>query len=169
MGKNNLDKIVENLLYILPIFHKKLLKINLSDLCQDIHMSQLHMGILLTIRHEMLPISDVAKKLLMSKPQMTLLINQLSQAGIVEKKPNQKDRRIIDITLTQKGQEAMKQCDDFLKNNIKRQLSNLSPGDQQELAFSIQNIRNISDKWQNLEKSNLIDSKRSVSGNNYVT
>jgi DNA-binding MarR family transcriptional regulator len=168
MGKNYLDKIVENLLYILPIFHKKLLKIDLSDLCRDIHISRLHMGVLLTIRHEMLPISEVAKKLLMSKPQMTLLINQLSEVGIVEKKPNQKDRRITDITLTQKGQETMRQCDDFLKNNIKRQLSYLSPEDQQELAFSIQNIRNISDKWQKLEITNLNDSKRSASGNNNV-
>jgi DNA-binding MarR family transcriptional regulator len=152
MGKNYLDNIVENLLYILPVFHKKLLKIDISDFCQEIHMSSLHMGILMTIHHEMRPISEVARKFLISKPQMTHLINQLTDAEIVDKKPNPRDRRITDIILTEKGQKIMVQCDEFLKLNIKRQLSCLSPEDQRELALSIQNIRNISAKWHNSEK-----------------
>jgi DNA-binding MarR family transcriptional regulator len=149
---DKLDNIVENLLYILPIFHKKLLKIDISEICRDIHLSHLHMGIMLTLQHERLPISEIAKKFLISKPQMTHLINMLVKEEMVEKKPNPKDRRVADVTLTQKGQTIMIQCDEFVKRNIKRQLSYLSPEDQKELAISIQNIRNISAKWQPSEK-----------------
>jgi DNA-binding MarR family transcriptional regulator len=149
MENNNLDNIVENLLYILPIFHKKFLKIDVSNFCRDIHMSRLHLGILETIYHEKQPISEVAKKFLISKPQMTHLINQLVIAKMVEKKNNPKDRRVTDVTLTEKGLKTMTQCDEFLKKNLKCQLSFLNPDDQNSLAFSIQKIRDICFKWNN--------------------
>jgi DNA-binding MarR family transcriptional regulator len=147
MGNNSLDNIVENLLYILPVFHKKFLKIDISDLCRDIHMSRLHLAILETIYHEKAPISEVAKKFLISKPQMTHLVNQLVTAKMVEKKNNPKDRRVTDVTLTEKGLKTMKQCDEFLKKNLKCQLSFLNQDDQDALALSIQKIRDICFKW----------------------
>jgi DNA-binding MarR family transcriptional regulator len=148
MQRNDLDKIVENLLYIFPIFHKKLLKVDISQISWDVHLSYLHIGILLTIHEEMLPPSEIAKKFLISKPQMTHLINQLVEVEMVEKRPNSKDKRITDLTLTRKGLAAMNQCEIILKQNIKQQLTNLDPQDQKELALSIQNIFDICAKWQ---------------------
>jgi DNA-binding MarR family transcriptional regulator len=148
MPRNDLDKIVENLLYIFPIFHKKLLKVDISQISRDVHLSYLHIGILLTIHEEMLPPSEIAKKFLISKPQMTHLINQLVEVEMVEKRPNSKDKRITDLTLTRKGLAAMNQCEIILKQNMKQQLTNLDIQDQKELALSIQNIFDICAKWQ---------------------
>jgi DNA-binding MarR family transcriptional regulator len=148
MQRNDLDKIVENLLYIFPIFHKKLLKVDISQISRDVHLSYLHIGILLTIHEEMLPPSEIAKKFLISKPQMTHLINQLVEVEMVEKRSNSKDKRITDLTLTRKGLAAMNQCEIILKQNIKQQLTNLDIQDQKELALSIQNIFDICAKWQ---------------------
>ena len=152
MENKSLDKIVENLLYILPIIRKKLLKIDPSDISQDIHLSRVHVGIMGCLHHEMLPISEIANKFLISKPQMTLLINQLVNAAMVERQPNKRDRRITDITLTEKGQSVLHECEKKLKNNLKEMLADLSEREQKELSLSLQKLREIGTKWDSAPK-----------------
>jgi hypothetical protein len=75
---DTLDTIVENLFYVLPIIHKRLLKIDPPDVSRDIRLSRLHLGIMGMLNNEgCLPISEAAKKFIIAKPQMTHLINQL--------------------------------------------------------------------------------------------
>ena len=149
---NTLDNIVENLFYVLPIIHKKILKINPSDIIKDVHMSRLHVGIMWGLQQEILPISEIAKRFLISKPQMTLLVNQLVLAGMVKRQPNINDRRIIDIKLTDKGKTVLRQCEENLRNNIKEIFSNLNEMDQEELSLSLKKLRVIGSKLESRER-----------------
>jgi len=143
---------VENLLFILPVMHKKIFKIDPSGIGMDVHLSRLHIGILGIIHHETLTISEIARKFLIPKPQMTFLVNQLTSAGMIEKQSNKDDRRIIDITLTEKGRDVLNQCDRYLKNNLKELLSYLNEEEQAELFQSLQKLRKIGLKWENQER-----------------
>jgi hypothetical protein len=62
---DTIDNIIENLFYILPILHEKLLSLDPRDVDIDISLSRLHMGIMLVLREENnLPISEIAERLL---------------------------------------------------------------------------------------------------------
>lgn len=146
MKREILDTIVENLLYLLPIIHKKILKIDTPDIIQDIHFSHLHLGIMEILRHEALPISEIAKKFLIPKPQMTILIYQLVSTGVVERQKNKADRRMTVIALTEKGKTTLRQIEKNLRRNIKKMLSDLNQEEQAELSVSLHNLRVIGSK-----------------------
>jgi DNA-binding MarR family transcriptional regulator len=147
-----LDNIVENLLYVLPIIHKKIFKINPPEIVKDVHLSRLHVGIMEILYHEMLPISDIARRFLIPKPQMTLLICQLVSAGVVERQMNEDDRRMIVIALTEKGKTVLRRCEKNLRNNIEEMLSDLNKEEQEGLSLSLQKLREIGSKWDSREK-----------------
>ncbi len=83
MDINSINTIVDNLFYVLPIIHKKLMKIAPPDVCCNMHLSRLHVGILVKLNENTTPISEIAESFLISKPQMTYLIDQLVNAGLV--------------------------------------------------------------------------------------
>jgi DNA-binding MarR family transcriptional regulator len=144
---NTLDSIIENLFYILPLIHKKLLKIDPAKMSCDFNLSRLHFGILGIVYEEgTLPISEIANKLLIPKPQMTLLIDQLVRAGMIEKTTNPNDRRITDITLTPQGKITLKHIEDLLKNNIRERLSYLNAKELKELSLLLLKLRKLGAK-----------------------
>lgn len=148
MNNLTIDNIIENLFYVLPIIRKKLLKLDPAEISSDFSLSRLHVGVMGIIREEnTLPISEIAKKLLIPKPQMSLLINQLVKAGMVGRHPNRNDRRVSDITLTPQGQSTLNHCEELLKNNIRENLSDLNEHDLEELSISLQKLKDIGKKW----------------------
>jgi DNA-binding MarR family transcriptional regulator len=153
MKNKTLDTIIENLFYVLPIIHKVLLKIDPPDICRDIHLSRLHLGIMAILSNEnRLPISEIGKRLLIAKPQMTLLIKRLINAGLLERQPNARDKRIADITLTEKGKALFKQCDDLIKTNVKDQFFYLSKKELEDLSLALQRLREMGSRLDNLGK-----------------
>jgi DNA-binding MarR family transcriptional regulator len=144
MKKDTIDLIIENLFYVLPIIHKKLLKIEPSEAVPDLIFSRIHLAIMLIVSYKIeLPISEIAKKLLIPKPQMTHLINSLASSGMIEKKPDSQDRRVIHVALTSKGKTTLKRCDKILKNNARKNLSYLTEKEQEDLSQSLIKLREI--------------------------
>src|SRR3972149_2576871 len=101
MSDTHIDRILENLSAVLPVFHKKLLKMNLGGVTGD--LTRLHLGIMGMLREGRLPVSELARMTVIPKPQMTRLIDQLVKAGIVERRADSADRRVINIALTEYG------------------------------------------------------------------
>ena len=152
MDNNILDTIIENLFYVLPVIHKKLLNVDPLNVSCEIHLSRLHVGILATLKENTMSISEIAKKKFISKPQMTHIINQLFSAGMVERQSNTNDRRVTNITLTQKGKETFEQFDEFLKTNVRKQLSYLTEKELEGLSLSLLKLREIGSRWENRGK-----------------
>lgn len=144
MKSDTIDIIIENLFYVLPIIHKKLLKIEPSETLPNLTLSRIHMAIMLIINYENeLPISEIAKRLLIPKPQMTLLVNSMTESGMIERKPDPKDRRVINVVLTPKGKTTLERCDKILKNNARKKLSYLTEKEQEDLSQSLIKLREI--------------------------
>jgi DNA-binding MarR family transcriptional regulator len=122
-----IDNIVENLFYALPIIHKKLMRIDPPDLNCGIRISRLHVGVLARLSEDKVSLSEIANTFLIPNPQMTYLIDRMVEAGLVERIPSKQDRRVINLALTPKGQETFKQCDRYIKNNVRDMLSGLTP------------------------------------------
>ena len=144
--RKTIDNIVENLFYALPVIHKKLMKINPPDMNCGLRISRLHIGIMAMLSENTCPISEIANTFFIPNPQMTYLIDQMVKAGLVERTINAQDRRVKDIVLSSKGKEIFRQCDQYLKNNVKNMLSALNERELVELAESLTKLREIGPK-----------------------
>ena len=142
MENDIVDSITENLFHVLHLIHRKLLKINLEGVNKNI--SRLHfpiMGMLDEVGT--LAISEIGKRLLIPKSQMTFLIDQLISLGLVEKVPDATDKRVINIALTEKGKVTLRKCKELVRNNIREKLSCLEEKELAEFTISLKKLREI--------------------------
>jgi DNA-binding MarR family transcriptional regulator len=141
--QKTIDSIVENLFYAFPIIHKRIMKINPPDISCGIHISRVHFGILVALHHDQSPISEIANEFLISKPQMTYIMNQMVKAGLIKRTVNPHDRRIKDTVLTPKGEDVFQRCDEYVKNNVRNMFEDLTKKELDELSTSLQKLKEI--------------------------
>jgi DNA-binding MarR family transcriptional regulator len=144
--RTTIDTIVENLFYAIPVIHKRLMKIDPPNLDCGIRLSRLHIGIMAILSENSVPISDIANTFLIPRPQMTYLIDRMFKAGLVERTSNPLDRRVTDLALTLKGQDTFRQCDKYIKNNVRNMLSSLTEKELEDFSESLIKLKEIGPK-----------------------
>jgi Transcriptional regulators len=141
MCKKTVDILAEKLLTIGPIMTKKIIRLDMqSD--EIVSINQL---MILGTLHEQgsLSISEICKKLLISKPQMTIIVDKLVKNDFVYRIYNNRDRRTININLTEKGNEYCKNLLETFKENLRRSLIILSEEDLTTLLSSVEITESI--------------------------
>lgn len=78
--------------------------------------------------------SDLCNRLLMSKAPLTGIIDRLEREGFVQRKPDDKDRRVSRIAITPKGEEGWQRVRADLRQHAFRHCSNLTEEEQQTLV-----------------------------------
>jgi len=145
MDEERLNQMVEDLYQFFPLFkkilfkHKKKLKHNFMP------HSYYHVLKVLKKRGE-LPMSEIGRKVYISKSNMTSLIDKLVENGLAERLPDKNDRRVINIALTAKGDDLLDKWRKNSNNEIKNNLSILSDEDLEKFYESIKNIKAILNK-----------------------
>jgi DNA-binding MarR family transcriptional regulator len=97
-------------------------------------------------------LSGLGNILNVSKSQMTLKMDKLSEAGFTERIPDKNDRRIIRIVLTPEGRNFIKNSQKTVKKSMIQLLSPLTLEEVEELKKSIATIKNAVLKIQNKKK-----------------
>jgi len=142
MDDTKLELIVQNFVTIMPLFQKKLIRRD----CGFAHdsLNHPHFQIMAVLKKNgKLSISDVAKRLLISAPNMTKLLNKLIDEEMIERIPDKKDRRIINIDLTKKGEEYVENKFKQVQSSLKERLSTLPDGQLNKLNSSLENLRDV--------------------------
>jgi DNA-binding MarR family transcriptional regulator len=153
MKNNNLEIIVDNLFSLFPLFHKKLLHPSDCFIKKDISPSHFHILVMLSETDKM-SVSEIGKKLSISKPNMTPLIDKLVEERMVERLPDSKDRRIINIAITSKGVEYIDTTKAQISSNLESKLMSLSADELEELSCSLKIMNNILSKIDSKEAYN---------------
>lgn len=136
---NRIDSIVESISRMITIVHRSLL----SEFASK-GLSRNHVMIMKVLsRSGALPSSAIAKELLVSKPQMTHLIDRLINVGMVERQPSQEDRRVINIALTVKGQSVVKECEMLIIDKGRARLAYLSAKELEDLEIILKKLVGI--------------------------
>ena len=136
---NRIDSIVEDISRMITIVHRSLLSEFVSK-----GLSRNHVMVMKVLsKSGALPTSTIAKELLISKPQMTHLIDKLIEMGMVERQPNQDDRRVINIALTDKGKTVVEECETLIKNKGRARLAYLSDKELEELSSILKKLVEI--------------------------
>lgn len=144
--EKDLDSIMYNFTTSLPLLFKSLKKYeNKCDFQEE--LPRVRFDILFILKgHGEIPTSEIAKHLFMSKPQMTKEIDKLIEMGLVERYPDKKDRRIINIGLTEKGNQFLKKFMEQRKAILKERLAALPEEDLGILSESLSNIVKVLSK-----------------------
>jgi len=144
MENSTIDSILENLFHILPMIHKKLLRMDLGGMTGN--LSRLHLAIMGMLEEGSLAVSEIAKRLVIPKSQMTHLIDQLVDLDIVARHPDVKDRRVINISLTDHGKVVLKECREIMKQTMRNKLSRLTPAELADLTIALEKLKDIGAK-----------------------
>ncbi len=154
MNRNVIDNILENLLYVMPVLHKRLMLVNPSQISQNIRLSRLHVMILGTLqRNDKMRASEIGREFMILKPQMTRLIKELVDAGLLQQLPDDKDKRAKYLVLTGQGKAALKIFKQLLRKGVAEQLSKLSDEQLNEFLSLLTRLQSFSSVLEKTWKS----------------
>ncbi len=147
--REKIDRMLNDIYTIIPLFHRTILKVD--NLSHNPMSSEFKvMGTLM--RHGPLPMSRIGHWLGISKPNMTAIIDKLIEEKKVERKTDSKDRRIIEVSLTPWGKKFMQDCWKEARESMRTKLSILTQAEMDTLYTSLENIRVILTKIQEMKK-----------------
>ena len=95
--------------------------------------------------------SNVAKYLKVTVGTLTITINRLVRKGYVERYRNERDKRIIVLLLTEKGEEVFQIHEEFHERMVDSLLSDLNVNDDKNL---IKSLKNLQEFFNSLESKN---------------
>jgi len=138
--EETIETVSRNLILLFPLFHGTIIsrERGISGMKLAGHRV---LGVLL--RHGPLPISEVGKRLYISKPSMTRLVDDLIAEDLVERLPDASDRRVINIRITGKGKGRIQEIGTMFKDDIEDLLSDLSDDDIRVLDESLKNLNRV--------------------------
>ena len=142
------EEIMKDTLIYITIFGKELAHIDERNFIKTFFT------LILIEQYDNPSISSLGKILNVSKSQMTSKTDELAKAGLVERIPDKKDRRIIRIVLTPKGQYLINNSQKAVKDGMNQLLSPLSLKEVEELKKSMETIKNVVLKIQDGQKKN---------------
>ena len=144
MENKIINGILDNLFNILPVIHKKLLRMDLGGVSGN--LSRLHLAIMRMLGESSLPVTEIARRLVIPKSQMTHLVDKLEKLSIVARQPDTRDRRVINISLTGQGEILLKKYRQLVRQNIRNKLSCLTPEELTDLSTALEKLKEIGAK-----------------------
>ena len=107
----------------------------LDDSLRRIGLKENQLGVL-EMLHHLGPLHqhEIGKKLLVSRANITLLVDQLAARGLVRRERNKEDRRRIRVHLTAEGRRRISRAFPAHLEKIVETFSVLGAGEQVELA-----------------------------------
>jgi len=140
MTKLKIALIADNLISIHPLLFKSISK----PLRNQSSITPGGMYVLGSLkRNGTQSMSDIGKCLAMPKPHVTVIVDKLIEEGYVERQSDPKDRRIVNILLTERGLANFESIKLAISENLKIKLSELTNEQQEILVTASQQVREI--------------------------
>ena len=144
-----LNSVADDLFSTIPLIgrsiRRKLLKAALNSFHEDI--APPHFEIIKLLEEAgTLHIAEIGERLQIARPQMTHLIDKLVELEIAERQTGTEDRRMIDVTLTEKGKSLIKEHDSQIRKATMEALSALTLGELKDLSDSLRTLRELFSK-----------------------
>lgn len=145
MNNNAINNIPENLIDLLMLIHNKLL--NPNEVVKGSIIPPSHMKVIFYLSNKKtMSVSNVAKCLDISKPNMTPIIDKLINEGFVHRYTDPNDRRKINIELTEKAHAFINEKKVEMKSNLLHRISALEEEDLIRLCSIINDMNEIISK-----------------------
>ncbi len=109
--------------------------------CHAHGLSMVGFGVLALLEiHGPLPMSRVAEDLDVALPNATGIIGRLAERGIVARTHDTADRRVVLVSLTDRGRKLIEDLERERRERSVRLVEQLTPEQQQRLAASVRDL-----------------------------
>jgi DNA-binding MarR family transcriptional regulator len=116
---------------------KDLFKPLLRSIAKD--LAPQHLIVLKTISEEgTLNINQIGEPAMISKAQMTQVVDKLAEMGMLKRRPNLIDRRKTDIILTETGEKTVAMADAMLNKRLEEKLLALTDEEIEKMIDSLE-------------------------------
>jgi DNA-binding MarR family transcriptional regulator len=95
--------------------------------------------------HGPLSSADLSRKLYMTPPNMTGIIDRLEKKNLVDRTRQPVDRRVVLISLTENGKDLSRRLPDSIERKLVSELNKLSPDQIQMLSKAMNQIIHLMD------------------------
>lgn len=141
MDSTTTSNMAENLFTVFRKIHSILS--NSEDVMKNSLMRS-HYEVLFVVNdHKIIQMSEIARLLSFSKPYMTALIDKLIEEELVERVLDKKDRRIINIKLTTKGEMVLSQHNKMIEDLIMRKFIKFEEYELEILSETIDKLKEM--------------------------
>ena len=136
----SIDSAIENLISIHPLLSKSFTRSIRSK--TNLNPGSLYVLGVLT-RHGMLSMSEIGCKLSMPKPHVTGLVDKLIAENLVERLYDPKDRRIVNVHITEKGEADFYAIKLEISQELRQKLQKLDAETLQTLSIASKQVKDI--------------------------
>ena len=135
------DEIADGAYHALHLLHRNL--VNLPGL-KVVHHDLAILNILAL--DGPLSASELARRLSLTRPQITQFIDRLENKGAVSRKSDAQDRRRVPVEITDKGSTILAGYRRSVRNHIAEKLKKLEPGQAEALSRALAQVIEITRK-----------------------
>ncbi|WP_416827127.1 MarR family winged helix-turn-helix transcriptional regulator [Ectobacillus polymachus] len=141
MNNPQWDHIVDNLLSLVPLFYRKFM------FHDHKHMPQSHTQVLLLLHeHDVLTVSEIGKRLCISRPNMTPLLNKLIDEDLIHRHNSENDRRVLIVSLTDNGKSFVDQYKQYIMDKMQESFQDIKDNELAKLDESLQTLQSFISK-----------------------
>lgn len=145
MDKDKISQLSSNLIDVFTDINRKVF--NPTEFMKSFTLPPSHVKVLFHLVHcGPKSISEVAKMLMISKPNMTPIIDNLLKDGYIKRYESSKDRRVLIIEATPLASELFLKKKQEFKDTLAIKLADIKDEDFLTLDQSIKNIGEIMSK-----------------------
>ena len=141
----HIEELIEKLVYLIPTLEKRLIK-SLDIGCEPNLSPLQHRAIFILHDEGMLSMSELSKNMSVSKQQLTIIIDKLLKANFVERVYNKNDRRIINVKLSEEGNNFLCLFKTKIVKDMHLRVKALNEDEVNTLLNAIDDIYNITKK-----------------------
>jgi DNA-binding MarR family transcriptional regulator len=151
MSKANIKELVDRYIQVSQSVEKKagaLVKEQIgSDLTNDQHFTLRYMNQVGTCTS-----SELAEVFDVQKSAITAIIQRLWEKGLIERTRDEKDRRVVYLTLTDKGKELYSKCEERIHNLVETFITQFDESEIQQFIHTFEKLNHILINFNKMEE-----------------
>lgn len=132
------SSMAQRLVETLPLFPKRFLRVD--ELIRKHQMPFSHLQILIMLEECDLSIGQISARLGIAKPNITPLVDCLCEGGLTARVRDERDRRVVNVRLLEKGEECLKALRDDVAEQIQAMPGSLSRSEAKELCGALSTL-----------------------------
>lgn len=133
-----INKTMENIWVLLEKEERTMMSFRLNN--------QQNVLLTLIIRHPFSSPTELADRMDITKSAISQQLTKLEREGYITKKQHTDDKRVLSISLGEKGLIYKKELDSFYQQMLDKYLSKLSSEELSNILFAFQKLQGILDK-----------------------
>lgn len=119
----------------------RLMREEMNFTCYSAQLSMLQLHVLLFLKnHTSVHMAEIAQNFHIETPTATSLLNKLVEMDLVARTADAKDRRVVHVALTTKGEEVLTEAMEQRNKKLHTMLSYVPENDKEKLLMILEQI-----------------------------